>query len=428
MVGGDDYATKPFNLATQGQRQPGSAFKPFVLAEALEDGISPDSVWSSHKLTFNLGKEHVVVENYNDAYAGITTLAHATTFSDNSVYVQVARRIGSKKVARLAREMGIRTPVSRNLSIALGGLHQGVTPIDMAHAYLTFANGGKFVYGTMSPGELRGIRRPGPGRHRADQPRQGRAGHAARPARRPSTSARDEADPRREGRRRPSPRCCSRSSRTAPARAPRCRHVRGRQDRHDRELRRRLVRRLDGPLHGGDLGRLPGQAAADEDRVRRPAGRRRHVPGRDLPRLHPERVRRLSQEGEGEEEGRGRRRRHAVAGTPGQPRADHAHPRRAPGAHGRRRRRRGRRRRRRRHRRRPSRATEQPRRRAAAAPSRRRAPTGGRAAAADRRDRRQPRPASRDAPEGPQAAAGQRPRDRARARPRRSARAAPAPW
>jgi penicillin-binding protein 1A len=52
--------------------------------------------------------------------------------------------------------------VSRNLSIALGGLHQGVTPIDMAHAYLTFANGGKFVYGTMSPGEYRGIRRPGP--------------------------------------------------------------------------------------------------------------------------------------------------------------------------------------------------------------------------------------------------------------------------
>jgi penicillin-binding protein 1A len=58
--------------------------------------------------------------------------------------------------------MGIRTPVSRNLSIALGGLHQGVTPLDMAHAYLTFANGGRFVYGTMSPGELRGIRRPGP--------------------------------------------------------------------------------------------------------------------------------------------------------------------------------------------------------------------------------------------------------------------------
>src|SRR3954454_4673575 len=162
MVGGDDYKTKPFNLATQGQRQPGSAFKPFVLAEALGDGISPDSVWSSRKLTFNLGNEHVVVENYNDAYAGVTTLAHATTFSDNSVFVQVARRVGPKKVAHLARQMGIRTPVSRNLSIALGGLRQGVTPLDMAHAYLTFARGGKFVYGTMSPGELRGVRRPGP--------------------------------------------------------------------------------------------------------------------------------------------------------------------------------------------------------------------------------------------------------------------------
>ena len=162
MVGGDDYATRPFNLATQGQRQPGSAFKPFVLAEALINGISPSSTWDSHKLTFNLGKERVVVENYNDAYAGITTLAHATTFSDNSVYMQVARRVGAKKVARLARQMGIRTPVSRKLSIALGGLRQGVTPLDMAHAYLTFANGGRFVYGTMSPGELHGVRRPGP--------------------------------------------------------------------------------------------------------------------------------------------------------------------------------------------------------------------------------------------------------------------------
>jgi penicillin-binding protein 1A len=77
--------------------------------------------------------------------------------------------------------MGIRTPVSRNLSIALGGLRQGVTPLDMAHAYLTFANGGRFVYGTMSPGELRGIRPPRTGRDRGDPP-QGQAGGACRRA------------------------------------------------------------------------------------------------------------------------------------------------------------------------------------------------------------------------------------------------------
>ena len=50
MVGGDDYSTRPFNLATQGQRQPGSAFKPFVLAQALSDGISPESTWNSTKI------------------------------------------------------------------------------------------------------------------------------------------------------------------------------------------------------------------------------------------------------------------------------------------------------------------------------------------------------------------------------------------
>jgi penicillin-binding protein 1A len=154
MVGGDDYARAPFNLATQGQRQPGSAFKPFVLAEALRRGISPASVWPSHKLVFRLrGGERFSVSNYNDAYAGETTLARATTFSDNSVFAQVTRRVGPARVARLARRMGIRTPVSHNLAISLGGLREGVTPLDMAHAYQTFATGGRLTYGTLSPGE-----------------------------------------------------------------------------------------------------------------------------------------------------------------------------------------------------------------------------------------------------------------------------------
>src|SRR3954451_13857786 len=154
MVGGDDYATSSFNLATQGQRQPGSSFKPFVLAEALRQHISPGSTWSSRKKVFTLkGGEKFTVNNYDDAYAGVTTLANATTHSDNSVYAELGLRLGPARVARMARRLGIRTPVSHNAANALGGLRQGVTPLDMAHAYETFAQRGELTFGTLSPGD-----------------------------------------------------------------------------------------------------------------------------------------------------------------------------------------------------------------------------------------------------------------------------------
>ncbi|MGH2949481.1 MAG: transglycosylase domain-containing protein, partial [Solirubrobacteraceae bacterium] len=166
MVGGDDYNEAPFNLATQGQRQPGSAIKPFILAEALRQGVSPNSTWTSQKMTFDVPKstEVFTVNNYEDAYAGLTTLARATTFSDNSVFAQLGIKIGTRKIARLAERMGIRTPVSANWAMTLGGLEEGVTPLDMAHAYETFASGGNLVYGTLSPGadNNRGEIAPGP--------------------------------------------------------------------------------------------------------------------------------------------------------------------------------------------------------------------------------------------------------------------------
>jgi penicillin-binding protein 1A len=167
MVGGDDYKELPFNLATQGQRQPGSSIKPFILAEALNQGISPNSVWASHKLEIDVPRskgEVFTVNNYEGAYSGITTLARATTFSDNSVYAQVGIKVGTKKVARLAERMGIRTNVSTNYAMTLGGLKQGVTPLDMAHAYQTLASRGRLVYGTLSPGadNRRRAKAPGP--------------------------------------------------------------------------------------------------------------------------------------------------------------------------------------------------------------------------------------------------------------------------
>ena len=163
----DDYAERAFNLATQGQRQPGSAFKPFILAEALKAGISPNSTWTSRKKEFCVTrkrgrcKEAFVVNNYEDSYTGVRSLTDATTFSDNTVYAEVGIEVGTDKVARLAERMGIRTDVSDNYAMTLGGLEQGVTPLDMAHAYETFAEDGDLVYGTLSPGRGDG-QTPGP--------------------------------------------------------------------------------------------------------------------------------------------------------------------------------------------------------------------------------------------------------------------------
>jgi penicillin-binding protein 1A len=163
MVGGTDYDRVPFNLATQGQRQPGSAFKPFVLATAIRRGISPSSTWASARQVIKVpnSSEKFTVNNYDDAYSGVSTLARATTFSDNAIYAQVGIKAGTKRVARTASRMGIRTPVSSNYAITLGGLEQGVTPLDMAHAYQTFATGGSLVTGTLGAGRKGpvGIRR-----------------------------------------------------------------------------------------------------------------------------------------------------------------------------------------------------------------------------------------------------------------------------
>lgn len=154
MIGGRDYAKTPFNLATQGQRQPGSAIKPFILAEALRQGISPNAVYPSRKRVFQTrrpggGHDVFVVNNFDNEYFGSSTLANGLTHSDNAVFAALGLQVGTKKVARLAERMGIRTPISTNDAMTLGGLSEGVTPLDMAHAYETFAAHGRRVTGTL---------------------------------------------------------------------------------------------------------------------------------------------------------------------------------------------------------------------------------------------------------------------------------------
>jgi penicillin-binding protein 1A len=148
-----DYLKAPFNLATQGQRQPGSSIKPFILATALEHGIGPGSVWPSRKREFVVpnsgGKEKFPVKNFGGFYYGSSTLANALTHSDNSVFAAVGIKVGTKNVAKTANAMGVRTPISTNYAMTLGGLKQGVTPLDMAHAYSTFAEDGKRVSGSL---------------------------------------------------------------------------------------------------------------------------------------------------------------------------------------------------------------------------------------------------------------------------------------
>jgi penicillin-binding protein 1A len=150
MVGGFDFDKKPFNLATQGHRQPGSAFKPFALAAALNKGISLNKTLVSAKL--DASKYGYEVSNYEDQYAGVVSLYNATVTSDNTAYVRLALEnnlIG--RTVKMAHKMGIRTALSENAAMVLGGLRVGVTPMEMAYAYSTFANGGRRASGSMAP-------------------------------------------------------------------------------------------------------------------------------------------------------------------------------------------------------------------------------------------------------------------------------------
>jgi penicillin-binding protein 1A len=162
MVGGPDFQTKPFNLATQGHRQPGSSIKPFTLLTALEEGISPYTVYPSEHRTFHFGKkgrEVFEVSNDEDSYLGSCDIVCATTYSDNSIYAALAleglrgKTVHDKtrSIAASIHKAGYDDPISTNPAMVLGGLHEGVTPLGWTYAYSTIGNDGDRVSGTLAP-------------------------------------------------------------------------------------------------------------------------------------------------------------------------------------------------------------------------------------------------------------------------------------
>jgi penicillin-binding protein 1A len=143
-----------FNLLSQARRQPGSTFKTFVLAAAVERGLDPASTYFvSAPFTYRPGPvgncedgSWWCVKTYDSSYSGWTSVERATLRSDNTVYAQLTLDVGARRVASLARRLGVRTPLDvRGQYVPAMGLGSvAVSPLDMASAYATLAAGGVY--------------------------------------------------------------------------------------------------------------------------------------------------------------------------------------------------------------------------------------------------------------------------------------------
>jgi penicillin-binding protein 1A len=144
LVGGRNYAMAPFNRATRALRQPGSSFKPFVYAKALEDSMSAATIVPDTALSIVMPDGHIYSpENSDNKFLGPITLREALTHSRNPVAVQLALRIGLDSMVEIARRVGITTPIAPVPASALGA--SVVRPIDYIAAYTVWANLGSTV-------------------------------------------------------------------------------------------------------------------------------------------------------------------------------------------------------------------------------------------------------------------------------------------
>lgn len=145
MVGGYSYGLSSFNRATQAERQPGSAFKPFVYAAALEGDYTPASIVLDAPISFAGGANggRWTPENYSREYYGPQSLRRGLELSRNVMTVRLAQAIGMGNVVDLSKKMGVSDTLQPNLSVSLGAGE--TTPYRLTAAYAAFVNGGRRV-------------------------------------------------------------------------------------------------------------------------------------------------------------------------------------------------------------------------------------------------------------------------------------------
>jgi penicillin-binding protein 1A len=139
LVGGRDFGASPFNRAVSSRRQPGSAFKPFVYAAALERGYSPVSVLINLHAVSAPGREEWAPRNASADTPDSQTLREALYQSNNKAAVALQQKVGTGNVQRLAEELGLRDqPGVPSLALGTGS----VTPLELTSAFAVFPNGG----------------------------------------------------------------------------------------------------------------------------------------------------------------------------------------------------------------------------------------------------------------------------------------------
>ena len=145
MVGGKDFNASPFNRASMAMRQPGSAFKPFVYAYAIEQGFAQNKIILDAPVVYRgaQGGDDWKPQNFSLEYKGEMTLRHALTISQNIPAVRLLQTLGPYSVAQFAHQLGIKSHLASNLSLALGSSE--VTLMDLTSAYSVFPNKGEKV-------------------------------------------------------------------------------------------------------------------------------------------------------------------------------------------------------------------------------------------------------------------------------------------